>query len=145
MKAMGKGKITHFTDTNTHTQAHILDVGIVCEVIASLILNGDEMVHLLPYKPCEFSDLPPPWISTLSLLPLSVPPFFPLSLHTSLILVHSQSQTYTQRLSLSHTHTHTAHTYPALCWAVIVMLLMLRVYLCIWSVHPQELECKIPD
>ena len=86
-------------------------MGIVCEVIASLILNGVEMVHLLPYKPCEFSDLPPLWMSTLSLLRLLVPPFFPLSLHTSLILVLSFIHSHKLIPSLIHTHTHTrTHT-----------------------------------
>lgn len=82
----------------SHSQAHVLDVGIVCRIIASLILNGVEIFHLLPYKPCEFSEAPPLW---MSLFPVTLSHSFtfvsPCSLFASLI--HSQAQTDAQPLS----------------------------------------------
>lgn len=103
----------------THKQAHILGVWIVCEVIASLILNGVEIVHLLPHKPCEFFELPPLWMSKFSLLPLSLSFSFSLSLHPSLFLFLSFIHSNTLMATLTHTHTH-----QAACGEVIVMLLM---------------------
>ncbi len=88
----------------THKQAHILDVRIVCEVIASLILNGAEIVHLLP---CKAFELHPLWMSVFSLLPLSLSFSFPLSLHPSLFLFLSFIHSHTLMATLTHTHTHT--------------------------------------
>lgn len=118
----------------THAETHILGAGIV---IASLILNGVVMVHLLPYKLCEFSELPPLWI--LSWVPRSLSFSFSPSLHPSLSLCFSHSFTVTHWSPPHHAHTSGCMCIGH-CYAAHV-----RLCLCLWSVHPQLSDSKIPD
>lgn len=78
----------------SHKRARVLDVRIVFRFIASLILNGVETVHLLPYKPCEFSEASP-----LRILPF--PGALPHSF-TSFCFSHS----FTGTNSLTHTRLY---------------------------------------
>lgn len=102
-----------------------LYVKIVGSVIASSILNGVEIAHLLPYKPCELSGLFPLWMSMCSSLALSL---FLLS-----VSLHP--------FGFFHTFTFTRWCPPLLSRACIVMLVVMG---CICaSVYPQWLQSKI--